>query len=223
VPRFDEVDTAFSTNRARVALVNRILAKPEGGKGGVGTAREVFLFEVARDLSFDDLQPLQTSIDGLENDTAGPLEALVRINPSDKTSFESRVTYSTLDARLASSSLSGGYGWGVANNLGLTLYRRPRPGDPGELGTQVQLFGALGLRPNRLRVEGRLSYDLDEAEIQQQRYVVNWMSQCYGFRLELLSFQAQALRNREYRFSVTLKNVGTFLDLTGRSSVPSEQ
>jgi LPS-assembly protein len=223
VPRFDEVDTAFSTNRARVALVNRILAKPEEGKGAAGAAREVFLFELARDLSFDDEQPLQTSIDGLENDTAGPLEALVRINPSDKTSFESRVTYNTLDSRLASSSLSGGYGWGVANNLGLTLYRRPRAGEPGELGTQVQLFGALGLRPNRLRVEGRLSYDLDEAEIQQQRYVVNWMSQCYGFRLELLSFQAEALRNREYRFSVTLKNVGTFLDLTGRSSVPSEQ
>ncbi|HEX5759275.1 MAG TPA: LPS assembly protein LptD [Thermoanaerobaculia bacterium] len=220
VPRFDEVDTAFSTNRARFALVNRILGKPEEGKGA---AREVFLFELSRDLSFDDEQPLQSSFDGLETDTAGPLESLLRINPSERTSLESRLAYDTLAGRLSSSSLTGGYGWGVGNSLGLTLYRRPRPEAPQDLGTQVQFFGALGLLPNRLRLEGRLAYDIDEAEIQQQRYVVNWLSQCYGFRLELLSFQAQAVRNREYRFSLTLKNVGTFLDLTGRSSVPSEQ
>ncbi len=224
IPRFDEIDTAFATNRSRFALVNRILAKPAAGTGGgqSGAAREVFLFEVARDLSYDDEQPLQRSIDGLETDTAGPLESLLRINPSEKTSFETRLSYDTLDSRIASSSLSGAYGWGTGNSLGLTLYRRPQAGDPAELGTQVQVFGALSVFPQRLRLEGRVSYDFDSAELQQQRWIANYLSQCYGFRFEFVSFQAQAVRNREYRFSLTLKNVGTFLDLSGRSSVPTE-
>jgi LPS-assembly protein len=227
IPRFDEVDTAFATNRARFALVNRILAKPAGEAGGTGggqsgAAREVFLFELSRDLSFDDEQPLQRSPDGLETDTAGPFESLLRINPSDKTSFESRLSYDTLDGRIASSSLSGAYGWGTGNSLGLTLYSRPRAGDPEELGTQVQVFGALAVFPQRLRLEGRVSYDVDTAELQQQRWVANYLAQCYGFRFEFVSFQAQQVRNREYRFSLTLKNVGTFLDLSGRSSVPTE-
>jgi LPS-assembly protein len=221
IPRFDEVDTAFATNRARFAFVNRVLAKPAEVKRG--PAREVFLFEVSRDVSFDDEQPLQTSDDGLETDTAGPIDSLLRLNPSDKTSFESRLSYDTLDGRLASSSLSGGYGWGTGNSLGLTLYRRPQPGKPGDLGTQLQLFGALGILPQRLRVEGRISYDLDASELQQQRWIANYLGQCYGLRLELLSFKAVDKRNREYRFSLTLKNVGTFLDLTGRSTVPAER
>ncbi len=220
IPRFDEVDNAaFAFNRGRFALVNRVLGKPAGTDSA---AREVFLFEVARDASFDDEQPLQTSLDGLETDTLGPLETLLRVNPSDKTSVETRLTYNTLDGRVASSSLSGGYGWGKGNSLGVTLYRRPLPAAPADLGTQVQVFGALGLLPQRLRVEGRVSYDLDTEELQQQRWVFNYTAQCYGLRLEWLSFQAQEVRNREYRFSLTLKNVGTFLDLTGRSSIPTE-
>lgn len=223
IPVFDEVDATLATNRARFALVNRILAKPADEKAGA--AREILLFELARDLSFDDEQPLQRSFDGLETDLAGPLESLLRISPGARTSVETRLAYDTLEGRVASSSLTGAYGWGTGNSLGLTVYRRPLPSPAAtlpDLGTQVQVSGALALLPRRLRIEGRVSYDLDTAELQQQRWVANYLSQCYGFRFEFVSFKAQELRNREYRFSLTLKNVGTFLDMSGRSSVPTE-
>jgi len=60
-----------------------------------------------------------------------------------------------------------------------------------------------------------------EGLLQQQRYILNWTSQCYGIRLELRDFRAgegTRVRDKDFRFSLSLKNVGTFLDLTSRSS-----
>ncbi len=53
---------------------------------------------------------------------------------------------------------------------------------------------------------------------------MTYTSQCYSLRLELRDFQpassaaAQVVRDREIRFLLSLKNVGTFLDLNSRSS-----
>jgi hypothetical protein len=53
---------------------------------------------------------------------------------------------------------------------------------------------------------------------------MTYTSQCYALRLEFRDFQpatgaaGQVVRDREYRFSLSLKNVGTFLDLNSRSS-----
>ena len=50
---------------------------------------------------------------------------------------------------------------------------------------------------------------------------MNYTSQCYGLRLELRDFRAgegPRTRDKDIRLSLTLKNVGTFLDLTSRSS-----
>jgi hypothetical protein len=50
---------------------------------------------------------------------------------------------------------------------------------------------------------------------------MNYTGQCYGLRLELRDFRAGTgprTRDKDIRFSLTLKNVGTFLDLNSRSS-----
>ena len=220
VPRFDEVDNVFSTNRGRVALANRVLAKPKDEENG--SAREILLFELARDFSFDDEQPLQFGLDGA-SDTAGPYEALLRLSPGDLLNLEARVEYNTLDARIDSSSISGRLSQGPTF-FDLTLYSRPVRGNRADLGHQLQVGGGIDVLPRRLRLEARVLYDDELGELQQQRYVLNWADQCYGLRVEALDFGAEDIRARrdnEFRFSLSLKNVGTFLDLTGRSD-PSE-
>jgi len=54
-------------------------------------------------------------------------------------------------------------------------------------------------------------------EFRHQRYFLNWTSQCYTWQLELRESARGAINNRikdrDLLFALTLKNVGTFLDL----------
>lgn len=216
VPLFDEVDNLRSTNQGRIALVNRLLAKPKGE----GSAREVFLFELARRISFDDTQPLQTSQDGLVQSTEGPIEALVRLNPTEKTSVKFAADYDTLFSGLESTELSGELGLGKGNTIGLTWFTRFRPETGTTQSNQLRVGGSLGLFKN-IRVESQINYDFEQQLLQQQRWILNFGQQCYGLRLEWRDFRAGVgprTRDKDFRFSLSLKNVGTFLDLTSRSS-----
>jgi LPS-assembly protein len=216
LPLFDEIDNLRSTNQGRMALVNRILAKPQGQ----GSAREIFLFELARRISFDDTQPLLTSRNGLIQSTEGPIEALARLNPTDKTSLKLEADYDTLFSGLSSTELSGELGLGKGNDLNLSWFTRFRPETAETLSNQIRFGGSLGLFKN-IRVEGQINYDVELKLLQQQRYIFYFNQQCYGLRLEMRDFKAGVgprTRDKDIRLSLSLKNVGTFLDLTGRSS-----
>src|SRR5262249_34723395 len=152
VPQFDQVDFVTSTNQGRFALSNRVLGKTISDKLGgdkAGTAREIFLFELARNLSFDPKQPLQSSIDGKKTTLSGPLEALLRFNPTDRLTVQETLTYSTLFKGLASSSFSGSVRIGTANNAGVTWFTNYQPEQRETVGNQVRFFGGVGLVPGR--------------------------------------------------------------------------
>jgi LPS-assembly protein len=219
-PLFDEVDTLASGNSGRVALINRVLAKPEGTRAN---AREIFLFELSRRYSFDREQPL--IISSTDRSTAGPLEALARFNPSDVTSIKLEASYDTLSKGLDSTGLSGSYGSRKGDFVGLTWYTRYNTEIGDATSDQIRLFGGLTIWPQKLRLEAQVNYDVKEAFLQSQRYILNWTEQCYGVRLELRDFRASegsTIRDKDFRFSLSLKNVGTFLDLTSRSSSTTE-
>ena len=216
VPLFDEVDNFRSTNQGRFALVNRVLAKPKGE----GSAREVFLFELAQRYSFDDEQPLQRSNDGLVRSSEGPLEALVRLNPTARTSVKFEANYSTVFSGLASTELSGELGLGNNTFVGVTWFTSFQPETNTTQNNQLRVGGSLGLFKN-IRVEGQVNYDFELQLLQQQRWILHLNQQCYGIRLEWRDFRAGVgprTRDKDFRFSLSLKNVGTFLDLTSRSS-----
>jgi len=218
VPLFDEVDTPFSTNRGRLALDNRLLGKPNTENGA---AREVLLFEIARNYSFDPLQPLQRSQDRQVTSTAGPVEALLRFNPTDKISLKLEADYDTLFGGISSTGLTGNYGFGAGNYLGATWFTLSQPETGTSVSNQVRLNGALGLPAWHMRLEGQFNYDFEHSLLQNQQLVVSYASQCYGLRLELRDFRAGTgprTRDKDIRLSLTLKNVGTFLDLNSRSS-----
>lgn len=220
IPLFDEVDRPFSRNRGRLALTNRILGKPDTPNG---TAREILLFELSRDYSFDDERPIESGQgpDGREESSEGPLEALFRFNPTERVGFKLEAEYSLLFNQMSGTGFTGSYGFGQGNYLGATWFTRFDPASGESVSNQVRLNGALGIPSWHIRVEGQINYDFEEQLLQQQTLVMNYTSQCYGLRLELRDFRAgegARIRDKDIRFSLTLKNVGTFLDLTSRSS-----
>ena len=219
VPLFDEVDAPHATNVGRLALDNRILAKPNKENG---VAREVLFFEIARNYSFDPAQPLQvSSADRRVNTTEGPIEAQLRYNPADRISLKVDAAYDTLFGGISSTGLTGSYGFGAGNYLGATWFTRSKPETGKTQNNQVRLNGVLGLPAFHMRLEGQLNYDFEQKLLQQQQLIMNYTAQCYGLRLELRDFRAGTgprTRDKDIRLSLTLKNVGTFLDLNSRSS-----
>ena len=220
IPLFDDVDnTPRSVNSGRIALDNRILAKPNVENGN---SREVFLFELARNYSFDSARPLQASQDGTQMTAFGPLEGLLRFNPTDKITLKIEATYNTLFKEIAQTSLTGNYGWGQGNYVGTTWVTSTRPETKRSLSNQLRLSGGLGIPSWGLRLEGQFNYDFEQQLLQSETLIANYLSQCYGLRVELRKFQNAegplGVQDKEIRFALTLKNVGTFLDLTSRTS-----
>ncbi len=92
---------------------------------------------------------------------------------------------------------------------------------------QVRLSTKLALLPNRLSLEAEVSFDVlgpfrdsnnqdlgrKAWDVRQQRFFLNWASQCYSWQLEYRESNLRQIPDRDVRFSLTLKNVGTFLDL----------
>lgn len=217
VPNFDGVDRPLLGNVARWSITNRLKGKPTEESGE--SVREVASFEIAQSYSFDDERPLNagTDLDGRRVEAReGPLEATLRIQPSDALSLRFETFYDTLFSQVSSAALSGNVRWGRANDVGLRLSSRFRPQDGETTSNQLRFTSGLALVPGRLGLRASINYDIEQSLLQEQRYFLDYTAQCFSIRLELRDFEAADTRDTDYRLAFTLKNVGTFLDLTGR-------
>ncbi len=209
VARFDEIDGASSSNAGRFALVNRVLAKPtdplEGG------AFEIFSFELAQNYAFDD-RFLQRSKDGTLTSKEGPLQASLRYSPSRTFDLQSKVVWSTLFASLSSTSLSAR---GKAKRFGFdtTWYSNYDAETSTKQSDQARLGLDLVIVPDRLMLNGQVNYDIEKGELLQYRYFVTYRSQCWNVVAEYREQLTSSFKSEDFRFLLSLKNVGTFLDL----------
>jgi LPS-assembly protein len=213
VPLFDEVDTLRDSTIVGVSLVNRVLAKPLDEELG-GGAREILALEIGQQYSLRDDQPFQQSRDRTLSSQESPIGALLRFMPSRRFSVELRSRYSTLFNRLDQTSLLGGVRAGQnAVSLSWVLQKDAELGETrshqARLGTNIMLV------PNRLWMQNQINYDFDDGYMQQQRHILHYASQCYGLRIEFLERDSlnRDEPDREIRFAVSLKNIGTFFDL----------
>ncbi|MCZ7651765.1 MAG: LPS assembly protein LptD [Thermoanaerobaculia bacterium] len=212
IPLFDERDRTYSnTNLGEVSLVNRLLAKPADPEQG--GAREILSFELAQAFALDD-QALQSSRDGSLSSKRSALFATLRVNPADAFSLQAQAQYSTLFSGLEATQLTATLALDRAR-LGLSWYTRYRAEQGETSSDQLRITTGLAILPNRLLFDAQLNYDILTGDLQQQYYALVYNSQCWGIRLEAREFNYSDRRDRDFRFALSLKNVGTFLDLTG--------
>jgi LPS-assembly protein len=210
VPLFDEVDTLVAREIFSVSLVNRLLAKP-ADEDSLAGAREILSFELGQSFSLND-QPFERSRDLSRTGTKSPISARLRFTPSDRASLEARTTYSALFDRMSSASLLGGLRFGP-DSVGLTWVTSIDPEQGSTRSHQARVFTSLTLIKNHLRMENQINLDLLTGLVQQHRHIFYYTSQCYGLRFEFREFKTTTRRDRDIRFAVSLKNIGTFLDL----------
>lgn len=219
LPQFDQIDAPLSTNNVRVALDNRVLGKSDEANA---SARELLLFEVSRMYSFDPNQPLEvSSTDLTKKSGAGPWDALLRFNPSEKTSVKAEVQYSGLFGRISATSLSSDVALPKNQFVGLTWFTSYLADTGKTASNQVRVNTAVNVIPERLSVQAQIGWDVQNHLLGQQYYAINWSEQCFGVRVEIRQFKAligPRLSDTELRFSLSLKNIGTVLDLNNRST-----
>ena len=219
--QFDEVDRVQGFNLFSYNFVNRLLAKPADESLGGGGAREIMSLEITQFFSLDSDKTLDFGGAGEEfkSSTTGPIAGRYRFNPSQRSSLEAKATYSTLFSQLTSTSITGGLGVGNNHSVGLTWFTRFDKVTGDTDSNQIRFYTGIGVWPNRFRVDAQINYDFERSYLQSQRYVLSYFSQCFGIRLEVREFQRNfaAEKERDFRFAITLKNIGTFLDLSGGS------
>ena len=216
IPRFDEVDQLQPTNVWGYSLVNRVLAKPEDEERD-GGAREILSWAVSQGFSLDDQVPLQRSRDGTVTSQEGPISSELRFNPSRVVSLEARAAYSTLFSNLTSTSLSSNFAIG-RHGFGVSWYTRYDAETGEETSDQARLAADFEILRQRLSYSTAVSYDIFLDIVQSTRHALVFNGQCWGFRLEYAELNRLDRANDwDVRFALSLKNVGTFLDLTGGS------
>ena len=206
---FDEIDIVNAAHFWSAGVYNRLLAKPSDEKeGGAFTIASLL---IAQAFNLDDT-PGQSSANGLLSTSEGPLFAELQVNPSRTTSIKADLNYNTLFNQLQNFNFSGSTKLGE-HTIGATWYKVWNAETGDNASDQMRGFLDLAVVPGKFNVGAEVSYDAKLAELLSQRYVFSWKSQCYSWNIELREANYRGITERDYRFSLTLKNVGTFLDL----------
>jgi len=232
VMQFDEIDRLRGAHFGSFVLTNRLVAKPEEDPDnpGSGSAREIMSLDLSMNYSFDKERPLQTSVDGLIEKQSGPIGLRYRLSPSAATSLSVNASYNTIYSQITTTSISGRFFFGEARSGGsaftsglgkhtisLSWGMRFNP-ETGETQTnQVGINTVFEL--GRYRLQAALNLDLgpkdnsDRPTLQQQRYFIERRGKCTGWLIEMREYNSATRSDRDFRIAITLKNIGSFLDL----------
>lgn len=195
---------------------------PEAAAIAAAAPREIFSFELAQAYSFDMQLPQERSADGMMTSQRGPIQAKLRFNPTSAVSVNASALYSALFSHVISTSLSGGVNFGETKNsgVGLTWFRNYNAETGEKRSDQARVYLNLYLVPEKLMLQSQLNYDIQQSLLQQQSYTLTYIGDCYALQLEYFNLDFVTRQYSEIRLSVSLKNVGTFLDL--RSGLQSQ-
>jgi len=207
---------------------------------GVGSV-EIASFSISQIFSFDEDQPfmaIHVEPDGTAvplDSPAGPIVANGRYNPHAAASLDATVRYEPFFDNIDTVSFSAnlrslklGYlrmsyfldrdlSGRFVNDDGISV----PAGDPnGQLdfvdGSQIRLLGGTSFLRRKITLDLEGSYDIENGDLQDQRYRVGYNSQCCGILVEMARRDFDTIDEIEYRFTLNLRGVGTFLDLQGR-------
>lgn len=203
-PSFDEVDFASPTHTVRYALVQRLL-----GKAGKGAAREIASLELAGRYRFELPTALQSSPNATKTE---PFDATLRINAGSGLSVDARATYDAKNSKITSTSLNTSITAGETA-VALSLFdSRPVSGQGS---AQLRVTGGVPIIPKLLRFDVQASYDLTRGRALETRSLLTVQGSCWKILAEVRDLRLTATPQRDYRIALTLKNVGSFLDITG--------
>jgi LPS-assembly protein len=226
--RFDERDTMSNTNEVEYALDNRFFSRRSASDGSTVT-NEFLSIRIAQKYFFDPtfggaLIPGQRNVfypldmltafafsDGYHR--FSPIISRVRYTPAQRYAVDFGMDYDTRLQTLRASSITGSAF--VSNNTVALTYFNTHNLPPTQFpSNQIRAAFVHGsaLRPG-LNAGASLSYDFNTRKFQQSSFQVAYNWDCCGLALELREFNVGARVENQWRFTFSLKNVGSFGNL----------
>lgn len=205
-PVLDEVDTILPSHAVRYALVQRLLGKEKSG-----VSREIASLEISR-LHYFELPvgfPSTASSDS-------PLDAILRVNAGPSLNFDARATWNLDERLVTSTSVSANLG-SAARFLRFSYYDS-RPVGYVKPSTQLRFGGGSAILPNLLRLDLEANYDIGQGRMLEWRSLLTWEASCFKILAEYRDLRIGAIPTKDFRIGLNLKNIGSFLDFTGRIS-----
>ncbi len=205
-PVFDEVDTILPSHAVRYALVQRLLGKEKSG-----VSREIASLEVSR-FHYFELPvgaPSTTSTDS-------PLDAILRVNAGSSLNFDARAAWDLKAGVVTSTSLSASLG-STSRSMRFSYYDS-RPVGSVRPSTQLRFGGGSAIIPKQLRLDLEVNYDVGQGRMLEWRSLLTWEASCFKILGEYRDLRIGAIPTKDFRIGLNLKNIGSFLDFTGRVS-----
>jgi lipopolysaccharide assembly outer membrane protein LptD (OstA) len=229
IPRFDYLDFFPGTNEVRYGLVQQIYAKRPGRSGKLEPYE--FLSWRLNQTYYVDIADAQNQFDpnyssavfGPSGTPAhlSPLQSRLRIRPSPRISTNFDVEYDVNFREMRSLSLSTSLNY-VAGGFDARWYRglfRRSLADPGRLRNTVRGSGRLQLLPNKLTASGSVDYDVSNKNLVQATARLRYDIQCCGFVAEMIQSDYNVDKERQFRFSIQLANIGSIGSFGGQEAV----
>lgn len=207
IPIADEVDSTPLNNRVRLSLANRFFGRSEESL----SSRELGVFELFQDYSFSN--PITTGPEGAESGW-GPLTASFRVTPSPGTGLDARASYDFLNNNLVSTSLTG-TGRAIFGSASLTWYEGFSSFTGERVSSQVRTLLSFRKPGFPLSAVMHIAYDVEQKEVQQQRYQVGWQGSCWSISAEYRDLTIGLYPTRDFRIMIELKGVGGLPEIRG--------
>ncbi|HUP65761.1 MAG TPA: LPS assembly protein LptD [Thermoanaerobaculia bacterium] len=214
VIRFDTVDSPYLPlvgQTIEYALVNRLIAREAGE---TGNAREVLSLAVRQTASLADPFVQFIGSQRIESDRT-PIQVDLHLNPYQSIAFDAGVEIGNVTQQVDQVNLSANLtAPGGRQYLNFTWFARLlAPGATTGDSSQFRVSTGLPLWKDKLRLDASINYDATREEFLEQRYFTRFNASCYNIGLEFRDFleyrTGAPRRNRDYRLSIDLKNVGS--------------
>jgi LPS-assembly protein len=140
------------------------------------------------------------------------LEMIGRFNPGPAASVDLRGSWDPLFDQISEMSLSGNV-YSPVSRTAFSVVRRTGVGPEAETRTQIRLAAGVALWSGKVRLDSEGTYDLEENRVPDQKYRLEFYTQCCGFLAEYLARDFTVLARREFRFTVDLRGIGKLFDL----------
>jgi hypothetical protein len=213
LPIYDEVDTVpLDQNLVRVGVRNRLYNK----KGALLLDADLY-----QSHSF------HTPLSWLNGQTSqnSPVTLLLRAWPAARWSADFRLRFNVISHELDSESLAVTYrpkkdedgdfvrlAYLKSQTLGVSQIT---PFSTAPAATEVRLTGGLSLADGRVTLNPYVGRDILNAEWRDLRLVFWYHGSCYSIGFDVGQRTIGSFHDTQYRFLVSLKGVGTVVDLMG--------
>lgn len=216
VIQFDTVDTPLLPivrDSVEYSLTQRIIGRQSGT-----STREVASLTLRQTVALS--KPFER-VNSAGERRFTPLVLSLRVNPYQTITLDASAAFGNVSHQLDRTSVSANVSDPKRNRyLGLTWFASfLQPGRRTGDSSQFRVSTGSQIWRDKLRADLQINYDAKKNDFLEQRYLMTYNASCYGLSLEFrdfLGFQPTGLeRVRDYTISVSLQNVGTFVDLRG--------